>query len=243
MGDLVRTIVVDSVLAARMARKDFIDCSRVAAGHEIVGLSSTGRAIYEEADNSGVGSNGFTALRHDLLTGRYRDEFPETYAPEIGPIAYSGKWDIDDPLPGTETTVGEALLSPTRTYAPILREIIGRHRGAISAIFHNTGGGQTKCLSFGDNIRYIKDDLFPPPPVFAFVRKETGLPVREMFRVFNMGHRVEVVCDTRASAEIVEISKRFGVDARVVGRTEARKGGVSLVVVTGSETIEYLKKD
>jgi len=242
VGDLVRTIIVDSVMAVRMAKSDFIDCSKVESGHDIVGLSSCGRAIYESAYNSGVGSNGFTALRHDLLTEKYCGEFPETYAPEIGGLAYKGKWDIDDPLPGTGMTVGDALLSPTRTYAPILKEIVGRYRGSISAIFHNTGGGQTKCLTFGKNIRYIKDELFPVPAVFDFVRNQTGLSLSEMFRVFNMGHRVEIVCNPRASAGIVEISRRFGVEGRVVGHTEFQEGGVSLTIATPAETIEYQKK-
>jgi phosphoribosylformylglycinamidine cyclo-ligase len=191
VGDLVRTIVVDSVMAARMARKDFVDCSRVKAGQEIVGLASDGRAVYEQAANSGVGSNGFTAFRHELLTGRYREEFPETFAPEVGGLAYTGAFDIDDDLPGGGMTVGEALLSPTRTYAPILKDILGRYREQVSAIFHNTGGGQTKCLNFGENIRYVKDNLFPAPAIFAFLSEKTGLPSREMYRssIWDTGWR------------------------------------------------------
>ncbi|MGD0231460.1 MAG: AIR synthase related protein [Syntrophorhabdales bacterium] len=243
VGDLVRTIVVDSVLATRMARRDFVDCSRVRPGHEIIGLASDGRAIYESAYNSGVGSNGFTALRHELLTYRYREEFPETYAPDIAGLAYNGACDIDDGLPGTDMTIGEALLSPTRTYAPVLREVLGRYRGYISAVFHNTGGGQTKCMNFGDNILYMKDNLFPPPPVFEFLKRHTNLPSREMFRVFNMGHRVEIVCDPVVRDPIIETAKRFGVGARVIGRTESQKGDVSLVIVTPTQTIEYRRGD
>ncbi len=241
VGDLVRTIIVDSTMAVRMARADFVDCSRVACGHDIVGLASSGRAVYEETYNSGVGSNGFTAMRHEVLAGKYREEFPETYAPEIAGIAYTGKWDIDDALPGTPMTVCEALLSPTRTYAPVLREIIGRYRNAISAVFHNTGGGQTKCLSFGENIKYVKDNLFPVPPVFAFVREQTGLSEREMYRVFNMGHRIEIVCEPVVSAAIIDISGKFGIEARVVGRTEVGDGGVSLDVIAPGGTISYRK--
>ncbi len=239
IGDLVRTIVVDSVLATRMARKDFIDCSKVRRDQTIVGLASSGRAIYESTYNSGTGSNGFTSLRHELLSGRYREEFPETFAPDISDLAYSGRFDIDDPLPGTSMTVGEALLSPTRTYAPIVKEIVEGYKGRISAILHNTGGGQTKCLNFGNNIRYIKDDLFPVPPVFEFLGQQTGLPKREMFRVFNMGHRMEIYCDPEVSESIIAISEKFGVSGRVVGRTEFQEKGVSLVIVTSSETIEY----
>ena len=239
IGDLVRTIVVDSVLATRMARRDFIDCGKVRQDQAIVGLASSGQATYESAYNSGIGSNGFTSLRHELLTARYREEFPETFAPEIGDLAYIGRFDIDDPLPGTSMTVGDALLSPTRTYAPIIREIVERYKGHISAILHNTGGGQTKCLNFGNNIRYIKDNLFPAPPIFEFLGQQTGLPKREMFRVFNMGHRMEICCDPDVSAGIIAISEKFGVSGRVVGRTEFQETGVSLALVTPSETIEY----
>ncbi len=242
IGDLVRTIVVDSVLATRMARKDFIDCSKVRHGQAIVGLASFGQAKYESSYNSGVGSNGFTSLRHELLTGRYREEFPETFAPDIGGIAYSGKFDIDDSLPGTPVTIGEALLSPTRTYAPIIKDILEGYRGHISAIFHNTGGGQTKCLNFGEKIRYVKDNLFPAPPIFDFLEKCTDLPKREMFRVFNMGHRMEICCDPVASAGIIDISEKFGVSARVIGRTEFQEAGSSLSIVTPTETIEYQRK-
>ncbi len=239
VGDLVRTIVVDSVLAVRMARKDFIDCSRIRCDQEIVGLASYGQATYESSYNSGIGSNGLTSVRHELLTSQYRKEFPETYAPDIGDLAYSGKFDIDDRLSGTDLTVGEALLSPTRTYAPILKEIVSAFRDSISAIFHNTGGGQTKCLNFGDKIRYVKDSLFPPPPVFEFLQHHTSLAKREMYRVFNMGHRVEIVCDPMVSADIAGMSELFGVSARVVGHTEHQEGGTSLAIMTPGETIEY----
>lgn len=239
VGDLVRTIVVDSVLATRMRRSDFIDCSKMRVDQSIVGLASSGQATYERAYNSGIGSNGLTSLRHELLTSRYREEFPETFAPDIREVAYTGKFDIDDPLPGTPLTVGEALLSPTRTYAPIIKEVLETHRQHISAILHNTGGGQTKCLNFGDNIRYVKDNLFPAPPVFDFLRQHTDLPAREMFRVFNMGHRMEIYCDPEASASIIAISEKFGVSGRVIGHTEFQERGVSLSIETPSETIEY----
>ncbi|HUJ70392.1 MAG TPA: AIR synthase-related protein, partial [Syntrophorhabdales bacterium] len=243
IGDLVRTIVVDSVLAVRMERRDFIDCSKVGREQHIVGLASFGQALYESSYNSGIGSNGLTSLRHELLTSRYRDEFPETYAPDIGDLAYIGPFDIDDALAGTQMTVGEALLSPTRTYAPVLKGIVGTYRGSISAIFHNTGGGQTKCLNFGNAIRYVKDNLFSPPPVFEFLERHTSLAKREMYRVFNMGHRVEVVCDPAVSAEIVKLSEKFGVGARVIGHTEPWGEGASLAIVAPGETIEYERKD
>ena len=243
VGDLVRTIVVDSVLATRMARKDFIDCGKVRHDQAIVGLASYGRATYESSYNSGVGSNGFTSLRHELLTSRYCEEFPETFDPAIHGLAYAGSSDIDDPLPGTSMTVGEGLLSPTRTYAPIIKEIIEGYRAHISAILHNTGGGQTKCLNFGKNIRYVKDNLFPTPPIFKFLEEQVDLPKKEMFRVFNMGHRMEICCDPEVSTSIIAISEKFGVSARVIGRTEFQKKGTSLVIVAPSETIEYQRVD
>jgi phosphoribosylformylglycinamidine cyclo-ligase len=239
IGDLVRTIVVDSVMATRMERKGFIDCSRVKADQAIIGLASSGQATYEAVYNSGIGSNGLTSLRHELLGRQYREEFPETFAPDIRDVAYTGRFDIDDPLPGTPITVGEALLSPTRTYAPIIREILASHREHISGILHNTGGGQTKCLNFGNNIRYVKDNLFPTPPFFELVRQSTGLSEREMFRVFNMGHRMEIYCDPEASASIIAISEKFGVGGRVVGHTEFQETGVSLSIETPSEKLEY----
>lgn len=239
VGDLVRTIVVDATMAARMRREDFIDCSRVKQGQIIIGFASFGQAEWETSYNSGIGTNGFTAARHELLRRTFRDEFPETYAPEIANLAYMGQFDIDDPLPDTAMTIGEALLCPTRTYAPILRDVLGGYRGEISGIFHNSGGGQTKCLAFGSNVRYVKDNLFPLPPVFRFIRDATGLPLREMSRVFNLGHRMEVVCDASVCQEIVEIASGMKVEARVVGRVEREVGARSLILSVEGETIEF----
>jgi phosphoribosylformylglycinamidine cyclo-ligase len=237
VGDLVRTVVVDSTLVARMRRDEFINCAGVRAGHVIVGLASFGQAVYESSYNSGISTNGFTAARHELLADRYRREFPETFAPDISDLAYTGRFAIDDPLPGTSMTIGEALLSPTRTYAAVMVDVLRYLRTRISAIFHNSGGGQTKCLGFGREVRYVKDNLFPLPPVFRFLREATNLPTREMVRVFNLGHRMEIVCEPTAANDVVEIASRFGVEARVVGRVE-RHAGRSLVVCVDGETIE-----
>ncbi len=220
VGDLVRTLIVDSSLTTRMERAKFIDASDVKPGQAIVGLASDGRASYEAKPNSGVGSNGLTALRHDLLHKQYRDEAPESYAPEIRDVAYTGKYDLDDPVPGLEMTIGEALLSPTRTYAPIVKKILDNGKDGISAIFHNTGGGQTKCLNFGRGIHYIKDGLFPVAPFFAFVQDATGASWRDMLRTYNCGTRMEIVCDEGRAAEIIDIAESYNVKAKIVGRTE-----------------------
>jgi phosphoribosylformylglycinamidine cyclo-ligase len=243
VGDLIRTVVVDATLAVRFRRDEFIDCSNVRAGHVIVGLSSAGQATYERAPNSGIGTNGFTVARHELLAARYRAEHPETFAPDIAELSYRGVFDLDDSLPGTEFTVGEALLSPTRTYAPIMLPVLREYRGAISAVFHNTGGGQTKCLAFGGNVRYEKDSLFEPPPVFRFISEVTRLPLREMLRVFNLGPRLEIVCDPAVSSGIIDISNRFGVAAQVVGRVLPSNGGRSLSITHGGETVEFTAGD
>ena len=239
IGDLVRTVIIDSVLVTRLRKEEFIDCSLVTIGHDIVGFASYGKAVYEPSYNSGIGTNGFTVVRHELFKRSYREEFPETFDPDLGDLAYSGELDIDDVLPGTRMTIGEALLSPTRTYSPILKVILPKYRRDISAIFHNSGGGQTKCLGFGDNIRYIKDNLFPLPPIFEFIKQKSQLTQHEMFRVFNMGHRLEIVCNHQISSEIIDVASQFGVEARIIGKTEFQNGATSLVISTSEGEIEY----
>ena len=244
VGDLVRTLVVDSVLTCRMRRADYIDCSLIRPGLVIVGLSSFGQAIYEEQYSSGIGSNGFTSARHEVLGARYRVEFPETYSPDITELAYTGEFQLDDKLPGTNSTIGDALLAPTRTYAPIVKRILRDAREGIIAIVHNTGGGQTKCLNFGDSIRYVKDNLFDPPPIFSFMAEKVGIPIYEMFRVFNMGHRLELYCQEEVAGDIISIAKEFGVDARVVGRTErtTHTARNELFITSGSRTLTYSRE-
>lgn len=239
VGDLVRTVIVDSTLATRMRRNDIIDASKVKPGYEIVGLASFGQATYEPSYNSGIGTNGFTMGRHEVLTGRYKQEFPETFDPAIVDLAYTGRFDIDDPLPGTDITLGQALLSPTRTYAPVMLKLLAAHGGRISAIFHNTGGGQTKCLGFGHGVRYVKDNLFPLPPVFRFIKDSVSLPMREMARVFNLGHRMEIVCEPSFPSEVIDIAKQFGIEAQVVGRVEPGRERPSLVLSAEGEELEF----
>ena len=224
LGDIVRTLVVDSTVVARAPRKSILTGERLRPGLAIVGLASGGRASYETSENSGLGSNGYTMLRHEFLSSHYKDAYPEVYAPEIAGLAYTGKYRMSDPLPGSSMTVGQALLSPTRTYAPILKAVLAQAGDAIAAIFHNTGGGQAKCLRFGRGLLYIKDDLFPLPPVYRLLKDNPALSARELYRTLNMGHRMEILCEPSVAQAIIHTSKSFNVDAKVVGRTEASPG-------------------
>lgn len=218
VGDLVRTLIVDSTLITRIKLADVIDCSRVKPGHVIVGFASDGQATYETKPNSGMGSNGLTAARHLLFKHNYAQKYPETFAPEIANKAYQGRFVLTDPLPGLESmTVGEAVLSPTRIYAPMLRQVIKAHRPSISAIFHNTGGGQTKCLKFGHGVSYNKLNPFPLPPLFQLLRQETKYSDEEMARTFNLGSRMEVVCAPAVAEPIMAIAQSFNIRAKVVG--------------------------
>jgi phosphoribosylformylglycinamidine cyclo-ligase len=240
MGDVVRTIVVDSTLSAMMNRADVIDASNIAPDQAIVGIASYGQATYETRPNSGVGSNGFTALRHDLLHRDYRDKYPETFAPEIRDKAYAGRYLLSDAPAGLGMTVGEALLSPTRFYAPILARVIRECRRAISGIIHNTGGGQTKCLNFGQGIHYVKEELIALPPLFELVRAETKLPLKQLARTFNLGTRMEIVCDEAAVGTIIAIAKGFGVHAQRVGHTERSRHKRELTIRLGDETEHFV---
>lgn len=238
LGDLVRTIIVDSTLTVRMLREDFIDCSLVQPGHVIIGLASDGQSIYESEENTGIGTNGFTALRHSILASDYRIEFPETFAPEIGDLAYSGSRKATERLPGTEYSLLDACLSPTRTYAPVLAAILPEFRRSISAIFHNTGGGQTKCVNFGHNVHYIKDNLFDLPPIFQFLRDEIDIPPRDLLQIFNVGHRLEIVCQETVADEIMATIQSFNIATKIVGRVEEAPGR-SLSVTFDGETYQY----
>jgi len=239
LGDVVRTVIVDATIATRMKRADVIDASAAVPGHCIVGLTSYGQAAYETEYNSGISTNGFTAARHELLDGSYKSKFPETFDPAIADLAYTGSLRLDDEVPGAKMTVQAALLAPTRTYAPIMQPVLRKYRTSISAIFHNTGGGQTKCLKFGRNVRYVKDNLFPLPPVFQLMRRNTSLSLREMARVFNLGHRMEIVCDPGAAEGIMAISRSRDVDAQVVGRVERGEGPPTLQPTIEGEVIEF----
>ena len=240
LGDAVRTVLVDSTMVARMERKRVISGERLRPGLALVGFASFGKAVYEDKENSGIGSNGLTSVRHELLNRHYREVYPEAFAPEIVDLAYTGNFRIRDMLPGSTLTVGEALLSPTRSYAPVLVKVFAELRDEIAYVFHNTGGGQTKCLRFGQGLTYIKDNLFTLPPLFQILRRESRLNPRELYRSLNMGHRMEIACDPAATARIIAIAEGLGVSAKVIGRIEAGPPGNRLQIEVEGKTLEYV---
>lgn len=222
VGDLVRTVIVDSTVVARVRRTDVIDNARIRPGDVIVGLASHGQATYEADYNAGMGSNGLTSARHDVFAKAVGQAFPESYDPGTpAELVYSGQARLTDPLEGTPMDMGRAVLSPTRTYAPIIREVLARMRNEVHGMVHCSGGAQTKVLHFVEDLRIIKDELFPTPPLFLAIQRMSGTDWQEMYKVFNMGHRMELYVPAARAAEIIAISAAFGVDARIVGRVEA----------------------
>ncbi|GIV37074.1 MAG: phosphoribosylformylglycinamidine cyclo-ligase [Cyclobacteriaceae bacterium] len=221
VGDLVRTVIVDSTVLARMPRSEVIDNTRIRAGDVIVGLASYGKAIYETEYNSGIGSNGLTSARHDLLQREYAAKYPESFDPGMpAHLAYTGRYRITDTLPGHELNMGKMILSPTRTYAPVMLAIFRELRGHIHGLVHCSGGGQTKVLHFVNHLHIIKDRLFEVPPLFRLIQQETQTPWKEMYRVFNMGHRMEIYLEEHYARQVIDISKSFGVDAQIIGHVE-----------------------
>lgn len=222
VGDLVRTIIVDSTVTARMKRSDVIDNSRIKAGDVIVGLASYGQAKYENEYNSGMGSNGLTSARHDVFAREYATKYPESYDKDVpADLVYSGKYKVTDELPGTPLNVGKLVLSPTRTYAPVLIEVFKDLRHQIHGLVHCSGGAQTKVMHFIDNLHVIKDNLFDTPPLFKLIHGVSGTDLKEMYKVFNMGHRMEVYLEEKYAQKVMDISKSFNVEAKVIGRVEA----------------------
>ncbi len=227
VGDLVRTVIVDSTVTARMRRADVIDNARIRPGDVIVGLASFGQATYESEYNGGMGSNGLTSARHDVFARYLAEKYPETYDTAIpDELAYSGGMRLTDPVEGCPLDAGKLVLSPTRTYAPVVARVLKEvPREAIHGMVHCSGGGQTKILHFVSDLHIIKDNLFPVPPLFRLIAEQSGTDPREMYKVFNMGHRMELYVSSRAAAEeIIAISRSFGVDAQVVGRVESGSG-------------------
>lgn len=239
VGDLVRTIIVDSTVTARMKRKAVIDNANIRPGDVIVGLASFGQATYEKTYNGGMGSNGLTSARHDVFSHYYAEKYPESFDIALpNEVVYCGNLRLTDPtaIPGIDA--GKLVLSPTRTYAPVVKNILDNCRNNIHGMIHCSGGGQTKVLHFIDRLHIIKDNLFPEPPLFQLIREQSGTPLEEMYRVFNMGHRMELYVPANAAQEIIEISQSFHIDAQIVGRckSSARK---KLTIVTGTEKFEY----
>lgn len=240
VGDLTGTIVVDSCAVAVMKKKDVLTGAQIRPGLVIVGLSSTGQATYEQRETSGIGSNGLTSARHELLARYYADKYPESFDANVSPeLMYCGPYKLEDPLPDSPFTVGAALLSPTRTYAPVVYKLLDDHPGVIQALIHCSGGAQTKCLKFGRNVHFIKDQLFPTPPVFKAIQKVSGTAWKEMYKVFNMGHRMEVYCEPACADTVIAVAQGFGIDAQVIGRTEANEDGSKLSLHHQKQVFTY----
>ena len=222
IGDLVRTIVVDSTVTSRMKQSDVIDNSKIQGGDVVVGLASYGKASYETEYNGGMGSNGLTSARHDVFDKEYALKYPESYNPDIPEdLVYSGKFKVTDSIPGVPVNVGKLVLSPTRTYAPIMIPVLKELRQQIHGLVHCSGGAQTKVLHFIENLHVIKDNLFEVPPLFELIYEQSATSSQEMYKVFNMGHRMEVYLPERHAGHVIEISKSFGVEAKIIGRVEA----------------------
>ena len=241
VGDLVRTIIVDSTVTARMKRIDVIDNNNIQAGDVIVGLASFGQATYETQYNSGIGSNGLTSARHDVFSHEYAALYPESFDYSIpGKLVYSGKYKVTDQLPSTPLNMGKLVLSPTRTYTPIIIQVLKEMRQHIHGIVHCSGGAQTKVLHFVENVHVIKDNLFDIPPLFKLIHGITGTDLKEMFRVFNMGHRMELYVNEEYAERIMAIAKSFNVEAQVVGRVEAAEAEEKKVTIKyGNEEFVY----
>ena len=225
VGDLVRTIIVDSTVTARMQRSKVIDNANIKAGDVIVGLASFGQASYESEYNGGMGSNGLTSARHDVFSKYLAKKYPESFDPSVpGELVYSGGTNLTDPVPDAPLDAGKLVLSPTRTYAPIINKILKKYTAdKIHGIVHCSGGAQTKILHFVENLHVIKDNLFAIPPLFKLIQEQSGTDWKEMYQVFNCGHRMELYMDTEVAQDIISISRSFNVDAQIIGRVESSK--------------------
>lgn len=221
VGDLVRTIIVDSTVTCRMRRTDVIDNANIKGGDVIVGLASFGQATYEDSYNGGMGSNGLTSARHDVFAKYLAEKYPETFDAAVpDELVYSGSMHLTDAVDGTPVNAGQLVLSPTRTYAPVIKRLLDIMRPAIHGMVHCTGGAQTKVMHFVENKHVVKDNLFPIPPLFSLIARESGTDWAEMYKVFNMGHRMEIYVDPADAERVIETSRSFGIDARVIGHVE-----------------------
>lgn len=239
VGDLVRTIIVDTTVTCRMRRADVINNANIKAGDVIVGLASFGQATYEDRYNGGMGSNGLTSARHDVFAKYLAEKYPETFDAAVpDELVYSGSKRLTDPVEGTSLTAGQLVLSPTRTYAPVIKRLLTEMRPAIDGMIHCTGGAQTKVMHFVNGKHVIKDNLFPVPPLFDLIQKESGTPWSEMFKVFNMGHRMEIYVTPDHAREVIDIAGSFNIEARIVGRVEEAPTN-RLTITTEAGTFEY----
>lgn len=221
VGDIVKTLLIDASVFTSMKREDIINAENIKAGDVIVGLSSDGKASYEDEFNSGIGSNGLTLARHGVLSHAYYKKFTECYDQNLDEqFIFFGNYQLTDKIKGLSLTVGEALLSPTRTYAPLLLDALKKYREEIHGIIHNTGGGQTKILNFGKGITYLKNNLFKIPEIFEIIKKSSETLWKEMYQVFNMGHRMEICCDESIAKEIIVIAKKYNIESKIIGQCE-----------------------
>ena len=240
VGDLVRTIIVDSTVIARIKKTDIIDNARISNGDVIVGLESFGKSNYESHYNGGMGSNGLTSARHDVFNKKLASKYPESFDPMVpNDLIYSGSYDLNQKIDGVDLDAGKLVLSPTRTYAPIIKKILNHFdSSSIHGMIHCSGGAQTKILHFVENLHIIKDNLFQTPTLFEIIKKESGTDWREMYKVFNMGHRMELYVDPNLANSIIEISKSFGVDAKIIGKVESNDSK-KLSIISDHGTFEY----
>ena len=239
VGDLIRTVIVDSTVACRMRRSDVITNERITAGDVIVGLSSSGQASYEDAYNGGMGSNGLTSARHDVFAKYLSAKYPESYdhAVDSG-LVYSGSYRLTDTIEELGVDAGKLVLSPTRTYVPVIRRVLDEMRQDIHGMVHCSGGAQTKILHFVDNLHVIKDNLFDTPPLFRIIQEQSGTSWREMYQVFNMGHRMEIYLAEENAARVIDIAESFGIEAKIIGKCEAAEGK-KLTIRSGYGEFEY----
>lgn len=239
VGDLVRTIIVDSTVTCRMKRSDVVDNANIQAGDVIVGLASYGKATYEKEYNGGMGSNGLTSARHDVFAKYLAEKYPESYDAKVpAELVYSGNLKLTDQVEGSPLDAGKLVLSPTRTYAPVIKKILDELRPEIHGMVHCSGGAQTKVLHFIDNLKITKNNMFPVPPLFKTIQEQSGTDWKEMYKVFNMGHRMEIYLSKENADKVIEISKSFGIDAQIVGFVE-KSDKKELVIESEFGRFEY----
>lgn len=239
VGDIVRTVIVDSTVVTRMRRAEIISNHNIKAGDIIVGLSSSGQTSYEKEYNSGMGSNGLTSARHDVFENYLAKKYPESFDTSIPvDLVYSGKMKLTDKIEDLDIDAGKLVLSPTRTYAPVIKKVLEIMRKNIHGMVHCSGGGQTKVMHFVDNLHIIKDNMFPVPPLFRIIREQSGTPWHEMYKVFNMGHRFEIYTNQDNAEKIIEIATGFNLEAKVVGRCETVRNR-KLTIISENGTFEY----
>jgi phosphoribosylformylglycinamidine cyclo-ligase len=240
VGDLVRTIIVDSTVVCRMKRSDVINNANIKPGNVIVGLSSSGQTTYEKEYNGGMGSNGLTSARHDVFYHELANRYPESFDSSIpSSLVYSGTYSLTDYVEGSPLNAGKLVLSPTRTYAPVIKSILDKHRASIDGMVHCSGGGQTKVLHFVNDVHIIKDNLFEVPPLFVAIQQESKTDWKEMYRVFNMGHRMEIYTDENTAKSIIDIAAQYNMDAQIVGRVEASAEKQLTIKANGEEFIYH----